>query len=106
MLARTIETWISQTNIKLLSKMSEFDEIARNKLGEAQKVMRKYYDTRTKTSIFKVGDLMHFKNPKVAGPGKKFHPLGWPRGRHKNSCTLAGGSLFISPRREHQDLSP
>jgi hypothetical protein len=57
-----------------LPKMFEFHEIARNKLGEAQKVMRRDYDTRTKTSIFKVGELVHFKNPKVAGPGKKLRP--------------------------------
>ena len=60
--------------MNLLSKMSEFHEIARNKLGEAQKVMRRDYDTRTKASIFKVGELVHFKNPKVAGPGKKLRP--------------------------------
>jgi hypothetical protein len=60
--------------MNLLSRMSEFHEIARNKLGEAQKVMRRDYDTRTKASIFKVGELVHFKNPKVAGPGKKLRP--------------------------------
>jgi hypothetical protein len=57
----------------LMNLLSEFHELDRNKLREAQKIMHRDYDTRNKTSIFKVVDLVHFKNPKVARPGKRLH---------------------------------
>jgi hypothetical protein len=80
--------------MNLLSKMSEFHEIARNKLGEAQIVMRRDYGTRTKTSIFKVGELI----PQSCWVREKVAPtLGWPWGHHQKSRTLVVRGPLISP---------
>ena len=59
----------------LISRMSEFHSLARNKLQTAQKVMRRDYDLRAQESNYQVGDLVHYKNCKVQGKGKKLAPI-------------------------------
>jgi hypothetical protein len=62
--------------MNLLSKMSEFHEIARNKLGEAQKVMAPV----PKPVFLKWGSLYISRTPKLQGQEKSYAPLGMAPG--------------------------